>query len=143
MLIKPGETVPRVLSRTRLPSFLALVLTTAACETPKSFEPQFTQKTDELQVYITSVVPVRGVSGSREVTWHNTGPRANVSQLSQLIGGIVTFSIRDANGTVVHRGNLADNGSFRSASGAPGDWTIRVEASRIRGTVSVRVQRAS
>jgi hypothetical protein len=121
----------------------AILLTAVACESPRSFEPEFTSKTDELQVEISGVNPVRGVSGSREVTWQNTGQRANVIQLSQLIGGVVTFSIRDAKGTLVHSGNLADNGSFRSAAGVPGDWRIRVEASRIRGTVSVRVQRGS
>jgi hypothetical protein len=121
-------------------SIVALCLGLAACDALAAFEPQFTNNTDDLQFQITGP----GVSGSRDVTWQNTGTLANVNQASQLIGGTGSFTIRDANGTLVYGGNLANNGSFVSSpAGAAGAWTIHVEANNLSGTVSVRVQRSS
>jgi len=71
-------------------SIIALCLGLAGCDALAAFEPQFTNSTDDLQIQITGP----GVSGSRDVTWQNTGTLANVNQSSQLIGGTGTFDPR-------------------------------------------------
>lgn len=119
---------------------VAVALVLLACESLLPFEPEFTNTTDDLQFQITGVTP--GVSGTEQVTWQNTGTLANVTQSSQLAGGTATFTIRDAAGTLVYTGNLAENGSFVSSpAGVVGGWTVRVEANNMSGTVSVRIQR--
>jgi hypothetical protein len=140
--MKQEECVLRY--RRRLPAFaaVAVALAVLACDSWAPFEPEFTNNADDLQLQITGITP--GVSGAEEVTWQNTGVLATVNQSSQLTGGTGTLTIRDAYGTLVYTGDLADNGSFVSTpAGVAGAWTVRVEADNLSGTVSVRIQRGS
>ncbi|MGH7562226.1 MAG: hypothetical protein ACRENB_14535 [Gemmatimonadales bacterium] len=125
------------LSRLAAVGALLMVL---GCGETTPFEPQLTNTTDDLLFQVSGVSP--GVNGAQQVSWQNTGPLANINQSSQLTGGNGTFTVRDANGTVVYTGDLSLNGSFVSSpAGTPGTWTILIQASNLSGTASVRIQR--
>ena len=53
----------------------------------------------------------------------------------------MTLVITDAAGTQVYSRPLSDNGTFVTADGVAGTWTIRVTYSGAAGTVNFRAQK--
>ena len=53
----------------------------------------------------------------------------------------MTLVITDANGTQVYSRSLSDNGTFVTADGVAGTWTVRVTYNGASGTVNFRVQK--
>jgi hypothetical protein len=77
----------------------------------------------------------------RPYSWQNTGISANINQSTTVSAGNMTLVITDANGTQVYSRSLADNGTFVTADGVAGTWTIRVTYSSASGTVNFRAQK--
>ena len=77
-------------------------------------------------------------TSTHEYGWSNTGATATVYQ-NTAVTGSAELVILDADGVQVYARSLADNGTFESAAGAPGSWTIRVALTAASGTVIFRV----
>ena len=54
-----------------------------------------------------------------------------------------TLVVLDADGEQVYTRSLAENGTFVTAAGAAGSWTIRVTYSAASATVNFRVQKTT
>lgn len=117
-------------------------LAVAACSnsTSPGIQPEVVNQPDSFQYQITAI---RNYSGVQNFDWQNTGTQANVDQSAALTAGTATLEILDADGTAVYTRSLADNGSFTSAAGTPGTWTIRVTYADTDATVNFRVQKAT
>lgn len=74
--------------------------------------------------------------------WSNSGTTASVDQSCSVTDGTATLSIRDANGTLVYSRNLGQNGSFPTAPGVAGTWTLTLSLSKTTGTLNFRAQKA-
>jgi hypothetical protein len=103
-------------------------------------QPQIVNSVDNFQYQVSNVA---GFSGTQSYTWQNSGATATVNQASSISAGSVTLVMLDANGVQVYSRSLADNGTFSSASGAPGAWTIRVVYSNATATVNFRSDKAT
>ena len=114
----------------------------AGCSNPTSpgVQPEITNVADNFQYQVTKI---RNYTHEDTYVWHNTGAMATVNQATTVTGGTAMLVLLDADGTVVYSRSLADNGTFTSASGVPGSWTIRVTYSAASATVNFRVQKAT
>ena len=99
---------------------------------------EVTNATDSFQWQATGL---DDVSQTLTYTWKNTGTIANINQSASVTGGTATLFLRDAAGNEVYRRALAENGTFESAPGPAGDWTIYVFFSDAKGTVNFRVEK--
>jgi hypothetical protein len=135
----PWYRTPRV----TLHLFLAGALFFAACDDggnvigPEN-EPEVVNAADSFQWQVTGL---QGVTQTLNYTWANTGTSADVDQSSSLTDGSATFRLTDAQGSVVFEGDLSQDGSFQSAVGAAGDWSVRVVLSQASGTFNFRLQK--
>lgn len=100
---------------------------------------EITNVVDNFQYQVTNV---KRYTRQTTYTWENTGAVASVNQASTVTHGNVTLTLLDANGTQVYARSLADNGTYTSASGVAGSWTIRLDYSDASATVNFRVQKA-
>jgi hypothetical protein len=73
--------------------------------------------------------------------WKNTGTAAFVSQGCYIPSGIGTITINDGAGVQVYSRNLKDAGTYTSATGAAGSWTIRIQLTDVEGNLNLRVQK--
>jgi hypothetical protein len=123
---------------------LAASLVLAACggdsPTAPGRDPEIINSVDNFQYQITDV---QAFSGTQLYVWQNTGTAAVVNQSSAVTGGNVTLIIRDANGDEVYNSSLASDGTFSTASGVAGNWSIRVTYAAGSGTVNFRVDKAT
>ena len=121
---------------------LALLLALFGCGTGSSlnpqFQPQVANATDTFQFQSTGVT---NVSETLTYTWQNTGIAANVDQATTVSAGSAVVMIRDAAGTQVYSAGLQTNGSFQSATGQTGNWTVQVVLQGYSGTLNFRVQK--
>lgn len=126
-------------------SFIGIVLlaAVAACggdALDPRYQPEVVNSTDSFEFQTTGL---RGVSSTLRYSWQNTGVRANIDQASALTGGSVMLTVRDANGTQVYSRSLSDNGTFVTAAGTAGVWTIEIVFDRATGTVNFRAQKTT
>ena len=114
-----------------------LILASCGSDPPTSpgIQPQIANLADDFSYQVSSV---SNFSGSASYSWHNTGIRANINQATTVASGSMTMVINDANGTQVYSRSLADNGTFVTAAGVAGAWTIRVTYNGASGTVNFR-----
>jgi hypothetical protein len=94
--------------------------------------------TDNFQLQATAIVDV---SETLSYVWQNTGTSANVNQSGNLTAGSASLTIRDDAGTQVYQGDLAETGTFQTATGVTGDWTITVVLNGMSGSLNFRVQK--
>ena len=81
-----------------------------------------------------------GISQRVTYTWPHSGSVAIVTQSSTVVSGAATLTVRDSAGLAVYARTLSVSGSFVTGRGAPGPWTIAVEASDFSGTVAFSVR---
>jgi hypothetical protein len=119
---------------------LGLAALTACGNSPTGpgIQPQVTNSPDNFQYQATSVT---NYTGTLSYTWQNSGTLANVNQATTVTGGTATLVILDANNVQVYSRSLADNGTFATASGVTGAWTIRIVYSGASATVNFRAQK--
>lgn len=120
-----------------------LVFPSCSKESLDEFNPEITNSTGNFQFQATGV---SNVSENLEYLWVNAGAKvnpgvkANIDHSSVIDEGTATLKIFDSNGVEVYSRNLNDDGSFTSNDGTPGTWTIRVELSKVSGTINFRVE---
>jgi len=103
------------------------------------FQPEIRNNPDSFEFQVTGV---QNGSATFLYTWQNSGPRATVDQSSSLAGGSVTLTIKDAAGNLVYSNSLGQNGTFLTAVGSPGAWTIQLDFVNASGTFNFRAQKS-
>lgn len=102
------------------------------------FEPEVSNIQDNFQFQATAL---ENVTTSVTYQWQNTGISANIDQSCAITSGAAAVTVLDAIGTQVYVGDLQDNGSFSSADGVTGLWSVRVDIYSVYGTLNFRVQK--
>jgi hypothetical protein len=120
---------------------LGIALFTGCNNNPTSpgVQPQITNAVDNFQYQVTGT---RNYTHTATYHWQNTGTTASVNQATTVTSGSASLALLDAGGTEVYSRSLAENGTFASATGTSGSWTIRVTYSAADATVNFRVQKA-
>jgi hypothetical protein len=67
---------------------------------------------------------------------HDQSVRGGGGRLGDLV-------LRDAAGTEVYSRSLAEDGTFSSSTGTPGQWTVRVIYGDADGTVNFRLDKTT
>ncbi len=133
----------------RAPKVVKLLLVMSACSalaagcdssTSPGISPEIANVVDSFQYQVTDI---RNYSHINDYTWQNTGTTANVNQSTAITGGTATLVILDADGTEVYSRSLGENGTFVTAAGVSGSWTIRVTYAAASATVNFRVQKTT
>ena len=106
------------------------------------FNPEISNTAGNFQLQATDVSKV---SENLEYLWINPGTKtpnikANIDHSSVIDKGTATLKIFDSEGTEVYSRDLNEDGSFVTNEGVPGTWTIRVELSKVSGTLNFRVE---
>lgn len=121
---------------------LALTVTLPGCGSSKStapgIQPQIANLPDDFSYQVTSVTRH---TGTWTYSWQNSGIAANVNQATTVSAGTMQVVVVDGAGTEVYSRSLTDNGTFVTADGVTGTWTIRVVYTQALGTVNFRVQK--
>jgi hypothetical protein len=120
---------------------LAFLLGALACEEVPSSpgtEPEITNETDSFAYQVTGV---KNYSGADSYTWENTGTAASVDISSAQAAGAALIVMVDADGKHVFSEPVSADGSFPSAAGTAGFWTVRVYYASFTGTVNFRAQK--
>ena len=99
---------------------------------------QVTNVADNFQFQVTNT---KSYSHTNTYTWSNSGLSASVNQASSISGGDATLVVKDSAGTTVYTRSLKQNGTFNTATGSAGNWTIQLLASKVTGTLNFRVQK--
>lgn len=132
-------TVPRIL---RLATAALAVGVFAACDGGTPLGPdnqlQVTNATDSFQWQASAM---DNVSQTLNYTWQNTGTMANIDQSGSLTAGSAILTVSDAAGTEVYTRSMGETGSFQTASGTSGMWTIEVTLSGVNGMLNFRAQK--
>jgi len=126
-----------------LPVVLGLAICVAGCGSdPVSpgVQPEITNLVDNFQYQVTDI---RNYTHTDSYSWDNTGTQATVDQSATVTAGAASLVVLDASGTQVYSRSLADNGSFTSAAGTAGTWTIRVVYESAGATVNFRAQKTT
>lgn len=130
------------LTRVATAGTLATCLALAGCgshaPTAPGIQPQIANLTDDFSYQVSNV---GNYTGSSPYSWQNTGISANVNQATTVTSGAMMLVITDAVGTQVYARSLSDNGTFVTADGVAGTWTIRVAYNGASGTVNFRAQK--
>ena len=124
-------------------SFLGLALLVAGCAGSTNVigpenQLEVNNASDSFQWQATAL---SDITQTLTYTWVTTGTVANVNQSSTLGSGTADLRIVDAAGKQVYSRSLASNGTFQTAAGAAGSWTVTVALSKANGTFNFRVQK--
>lgn len=104
-------------------------------------QPQITNLVDDFGYQVSDV---RNYSSTDNYSWQNTGTDASVDHSTSITSGSAMLVLLDANGTQVYSRALDESGSFPTATGVAGNWTIRiVYSSTVSPAVNFRVQKAT
>ena len=106
--------------------------------TAPRYQPQVVNLQNDFAFQVTTL---QNVSDNVQYTWKNDGTSASVNQSPSNLSGSVSLVILDAAGTQVYSRSLADNGTFTTAAGTAGNWTVRVRFSQASGAVNFRLQK--
>ena len=125
----------------RLAGMVALV-TIAACGDGNVLGPQNQPEVNNApDTFQWQVVAMDNISETLSYTWQNSGTTADVNQSPTLSGGSATLIISDAAGAEVYRRSLAESGTFATAAGSSGAWTIEVVLSGASGALNFRAEK--
>lgn len=106
--------------------------------TAPRYQPQVVNLANDFAFQVSAL---DNVSDNLQYSWQNDGTSANVNQAPSNLSGTVSLVILDANGTQVYSRSLADNGTFTTAVGTAGTWTVRVRFSQASGAANFRLQK--
>ena len=116
----------------------ALLLAGCSDDPLAPFQPEIHNSADSFEFQVTAMT---GVNTTAEYRWQHTGTVANVNQATALTGGSATLTVLDAAGTQVYTRTLADNGTYQTAAGTPGEWRVRVTLTTASGAANFRLQK--
>ncbi|HEV7991838.1 MAG TPA: hypothetical protein VGP25_08440 [Gemmatimonadaceae bacterium] len=132
------------MSRTYLVSRAALValLSLGACDsrvsTEPSYQPQVVNLPNDFAYQASSLVDV---TDERVYTWQSDGTAASVSQIPSGLTGTASLFVYDGAGSQVYQHALTDTGTFTTAAGAAGVWSVRVHFEDANGALSFRLKK--
>ena len=106
--------------------------------TAPRYQPQVTNIANSFAFQVTGL---QAVTDNIVYTWRNDGTTANVNQSPAGLQGTATLVVTDAGGQQVYSRALTENGTFVTAAGTSGNWTVRVQFSNASGTSSFSLQR--
>lgn len=106
--------------------------------TAPRYQPQVVNLVSDFAFQVSAL---DNVSDNIQYTWQHDGTAANVNQSPSNLSGTVSLVILDASGTQVYSRSLAENGTFKTAAGQAGSWTVRVAFSQASGAVNFRLQK--
>lgn len=106
--------------------------------TAPRYQPQVVNLQNDFAFQVTAL---QNVSDDLQYTWKNDGTAASVNQSPSNLSGSVSLVIVDAAGTQVYSRSLAENGTFTTAAGTAGNWTVRIHFSQASGAVNFRLQK--
>ncbi len=119
---------------------LALVLASAACDGANVIGPDNQLEVSNVAgIFEWQVTALDDVSQTLTYSWTNPGTTANVDQSSSVSAGTATLVVRDAANTQVYSRSLADDGTFTTAAGTTGVWTVVVTLTKTKGTLNFRL----
>ncbi|HMB68072.1 MAG TPA: hypothetical protein VKU85_02130 [bacterium] len=101
------------------------------------FQPEIVNTAASFELQATAVT---NVTTTQDYTWQNAGTTANVNQATVVNDGAATLAVLDADGTEVYSSDLAVSGSFVTAAGTAGDWTLRLVLNGCFGDLNFRVE---
>lgn len=134
--------IPMHLAHVRRLIALAGVVLLAGCgsnsATAPRYHPEVVNLTNDFAFQVTTL---DNVSDNVQYIWRNEGTVANVNQSPSNLSGSVSLTILDAAGTQVYSRSLADNGTFTTSVGKPGDWIVSIRFSQASGAVNFRLQK--
>lgn len=118
--------------------------TLAACSsdpTSPGVQPQITNLPDDFAYQVSDV---QNYSSTDDYAWQNTGTAATVDHSTSVTSGSANLILLDGAGNQVYSRSLSESGSFSTASGTAGTWTVRiVYSSTTSPAVNFRVQKAT
>ena len=120
---------------------LAVFALLAACgndATSPRYQPEVSNLPNTFAFQVTGL---QSVTDDLQYTWRNDGTVANVDQSPSGLQGTATLVVLDAAGTQVYSRSLLEDGTFQTAAGTTGNWTVRVHFSRASGSANFRLQR--
>jgi hypothetical protein len=123
------------------PTFL-LAVVFAACSGDNVLGPdnqlEVTAATDNFQFQVSNM---DNISQTLSYNWENTGTQATIDISQAITSGSAILTIRDADGTVVHEEDIADDNDTDTSVGVAGTWVIEVRIQSASGTFNFRVQK--
>jgi hypothetical protein len=127
-------------NRLRAIGVLALTIALAACDPTRMIGPENQLEVSNAPgIFEWQVTDLRDVAQTLTYVWQNPGTTANVNQASSVSRGTATLTVRDASGTQVYSRDLAENGTFGTALGPAGNWTVVVTLDGVHGTLNFRL----
>jgi hypothetical protein len=138
-----GVQMYHIGSRRVLFALIAVLAVLPACQsTPTSpgVNPEIVNVPDSFAYQVSSI---QNFSGTSTYQWQNSGTTANVNLSAVQSAGGALLVVIDANGIEVFSRSLADNGTFVTAAGAAGMWTVRVVYDSFTGTVNFRTEKTT
>ncbi|HET9950609.1 MAG TPA: hypothetical protein VFS09_02315 [Candidatus Eisenbacteria bacterium] len=132
----PASFAPRLLA----PLTLLALFAVGGCgdDSSPGKDLQVANVADSFQFQVTDT---KNYSHTYAYTWANSGTAATINQASSITGGDATLVLKDSAGATVYSRSLKQNGTFTTATGAAGNWTIQVLASKVSGTLNFRAQK--
>lgn len=131
-----------ILRMLRLATAALSVAVFAACDGGAPLGPDNQlQVTNAIDSFQWQASAMDNVSQTLNYTWQNTGTMANIDQSGSLTGGSAILTVSDADGTEVYTRSMGETGSFQTASGTSGMWTIEVTLSGVNGMLNFRAQK--
>lgn len=132
------------MSRTRhiCTSALVALALLVGCDTRvptlPAFEPQVINLPNDFGLQVTALDLV---TRQVEYSWHNDSTTTSVVQSPTALTGEALLFILDGAGTQVYQRSLAENGTFTTTAGMPGEWTVRLQLSEASGALSLRLKK--
>ena len=103
-----------------------------------AFSPEIINNPDSFSLQATGLDKV---TDKLTYSWSNAGTFANIDQSCVISSGTATLSIEDSQGLEVYNKDLSIDGSFTSATGTAGTWTIIVDLSKTKGDLNFTAQK--
>ena len=119
---------------------VALVANCGDGPTSAGVQPEIVNTADHFSYQVTDL---QNYSATQSYSWQNTGTQATLNQASVVGSGSATLVILDGAGAQVYSRSLADNGTFSTASGTAGTWTLRIVYSDASATMNFRADKTT
>jgi hypothetical protein len=120
-----------------LVAFSLLVSCDTRVPTQPPFDTQVINLRNDLALQITGL---EDATSELAYTWQNDGTAASVTQSPTLLTGTAVLFVLDGAGVQVYQRSLAENGTFTTTAGVPGNWKVLVRFTEANGAVTFRLK---
>jgi hypothetical protein len=130
--------------RTRLfaPRTLLALALLAACDTRVTTEPEYQPQIINIRNdFAYQVTGLAEFTSDVVYSWQSDGSAATVIQAPNVLTGDATLFIADGSGAQVYQRSLAENGTFATAAGTAGTWTVRLKFAEASGDATFHITR--